>query len=99
MISVAKVDDIKPGETRSVFVNGIDILFINANGTFYAVEDSCSHDNNSLEGGRIENNEISCPRHGARFCLKTGAVKSPPAYTDIECFKVEIENGNILIEI
>ena len=50
-----------------------------------------------LLGGQLEGDEIVCPRHGARFCIKTGAVKSPPAYEDIECFPVQIIDGRVQV--
>ncbi len=51
-----------------------------------------------LPMGILDGDQIICPRHGARFCIKTGAVKSPPAYEDIACFPVRIENGQIQVK-
>ncbi|MDH3768790.1 MAG: ferredoxin, partial [Gammaproteobacteria bacterium] len=50
-----------------------------------------------LTGGPIEGDEIICPRHGARFCLRTGAALTPPAYDDVTVFPVRVENGRIQV--
>ena len=39
---------------------------------FYAIEDVCTHDGGILTGGPVEGDEVVCPRHGARFCVRTG---------------------------
>ena len=66
-------------------------------GSFYAIEDICSHDGAEIASGLLDGDEIICPRHGARFCIKTGAVKSPPAYEAIKCFPVRIDNNTVQV--
>lgn len=95
--TVAKQDELKPGKTKEVFVEDIDIMLINLDGTLFAVENLCTHDGGSLSAGEVEGDEIICPRHGARFCVKTGEATTPPAYEDIESFPVRIENGEVQI--
>jgi len=56
-----------------------------------AIEDVCTHDGGVLTGGAVKGDQIVCPRHGARFSIKTGAVLSPPAYEDVQTFPVRIE--------
>ncbi len=68
-------------------------------GELYAVEDICTHDGGELAGGPIEGCTITCPRHGARFDLRTGAVVAPPAYLPIQTFPVRIRDGQVEIGI
>ncbi|MBT6522881.1 MAG: Rieske 2Fe-2S domain-containing protein, partial [Methylococcales bacterium] len=63
----------------------------------YALEDVCTHDGGDIASGQVEGDEIICPRHGARFCIKTGQVKSAPAYEDIESFPIRIEDGMVQV--
>jgi 3-phenylpropionate/trans-cinnamate dioxygenase ferredoxin subunit len=86
-------------EGKSVVVNvdGIDVAIFKIEGQCYAISDVCSHDGGEIASGTIEGDEIICPRHGARFCIKTGEVKSPPAYENIDCFPVRIEQGRIQV--
>lgn len=98
-VSVAKVDSISPGSYQAVTVGLTSIIIINSHGNFFALEDLCTHDGGELAGGTLENEEIVCPRHGAGFCIKTGAVTRPPAYEGIRRFPLRIQEGNIEIEI
>jgi len=65
--------------------------------SFYAFEDVCTHDGAELTGGAIEGMEIICPRHGARFCMRTGEALSPPAYEPIPVFETKIEGGHLWV--
>ena len=85
------------GENIVVDVDGTDIALFKIQGSFYAIEDICSHDGAEIASGLLDGDEIICPRHGARFCIKTGAVKSPPAYEAIKCFPVRIENNTVQV--
>ena len=85
------------GEHTLIDVDGTCVAVFNLKGEFYALEDVCTHDGTEIASGMVEGDEIICPRHGARFCIKTGAVKSAPAYEDIACFPVRIENGLVQV--
>ncbi len=66
---------------------------------FFAIEDRCSHDGGELASGSCVEGEIICPRHGARFCLRSGKALSPPAYEDIDTFAIRIVDGLIQVDI
>ena len=85
------------GENIVVDVDGTDIALFKIQGSFYAIEDICSHDGAEIASGLLDGDEIICPRHGARFCIKTGAVKSPHAYEGIKCFPVRIDNNTVQV--
>lgn len=96
---VATPHDFKETPFKTVFVDDIKILLIHLNGRYYAIEDLCTHDGGDLAGGEIEGDEIICPRHGARFCIMTGEVRTPPAYEDIQTFPLKLESEVILVEV
>lgn len=85
------------GDTRTVAAGRRMILVARAADAFYAVEDVCTHDGAELGGGLIEGTEIICPRHGARFCLRSGAALSPPAYEPIGTFETRIDGGHLWV--
>jgi len=64
---------------------------------FFAIEDLCTHDGAELAGGAVEGAEIVCPRHGARFCLRTGEALTPPAYEAVRVFEVKLESGRVWV--
>ena len=85
------------GEHVVVDLDGTQVAVFKIDGICYAIEDACTHDGGEISSGLLNGSEIACPRHGARFCIKTGAVQSPPAYADIATFPVRIENGIIQV--
>lgn len=96
-VNVSAQADFAVGEWRSLDVDGVQIAVFNLHGQYYATEDVCTHDGGILTGGVVEGEQIVCPRHGARFSIKTGAVLAPPAYENIATFPVRIENGCVQV--
>src|SRR5579872_1587473 len=96
-ISVAAVSDFPSGTWRTVDIDDTSIAVFNIEGQYYAIANICTHDGGSLSGGRLDGDNIICPRHGARFCVRTGEVKSPPAYEDVSTFPVRIEKDNVQV--
>ncbi|MFA6902086.1 MAG: non-heme iron oxygenase ferredoxin subunit [Gallionellaceae bacterium] len=96
-ITVAKVDELKPGARKIIDVDGSQIVVFNLDGKYYAIEDVCTHDGGQLTGGEVEGDQIICPRHGARFCIRTGAALTAPAYEATATFPLRIENGAIQV--
>lgn len=98
-VDVIAAEAMADGEHMIVDVAGVDIAVFKIDGQFYAIEDVCTHDGAEIASGELDGDEIVCPRHGARFCVKTGEVKGPPAYEDITCYSVRIENGRVMVKI
>ncbi|MBI1195838.1 MAG: Rieske 2Fe-2S domain-containing protein [Gammaproteobacteria bacterium] len=98
-MNVAPVGELPPG-TRKVIETEIGAIAVfNLNGEFYAIADACTHDGGELASGKLDGDQIICPRHGARFCVRDGKSLTPPAYEDIEIYPVRVENGVVLVDI
>jgi 3-phenylpropionate/trans-cinnamate dioxygenase ferredoxin subunit len=82
------------GQTRSLAVGRRMVAVARSGADYFAIEDICTHDGAPLTGGEIEGKEIICPRHGARFCLRTGEALTPPAYEPVRVFETKIEDGH-----
>jgi len=86
-------------ETRLVDVDDVMVAVFNLEGKYFAIEDVCTHDGSPMLGcgldpaDLIEGDQIICPRHGARFCIRTGEALTPPAYDPVRCFPVRIHEG------
>ena len=93
MEQVVAVDQLSPGKPLSVFVDDIPALAIRIHDQFFVIEDVCSHDGQPLTEGPIHDCSIVCPRHGAKFDLKTGEALCMPATRPIRTFQVEIRDG------
>ena len=96
-IDVGAVADLPPGARRVVDADGVQILVVNLDGEYFALEDVCTHDGTPIAEGDVHGAEIVCPRHGARFCLRTGEALCAPAYEPIRTFPVRIVAGVVQV--
>ena len=96
-VDVAKLEELPPGERCIVDVDDVQIAVFNLDGEYYAIEDVCTHDDGILTGGDVEGDVIVCPRHGARFSIRTGQVLGPPAYEAVDTLPVRVENGVVQV--
>ena len=94
-IRVCAQSELLPGEFKIAWDGDVPIAVFNIDGELYAIEDVCTHDGGDLAGGELHGYEIECPRHGARFDLRTGAALRPPAYEPTTTFPVKVENGAV----
>lgn len=98
-IDVCPAAHLPPGSHALAILNETTpVAVFNLDGQYYAIHDICSHDGSEIADGRVENGQIICPRHGARFCLKTGQALTPPAYEDIATYPVRVVEGMIQVE-
>lgn len=97
-LDVANVDQFPPGTRRVVDVDGTAVAVFNLGGEYFAIRDVCPHDGGELANGKLEGEEIVCPRHGARFSVRTGAVLGPPAYEDVPTYPVRVMQGKVQVE-
>jgi 3-phenylpropionate/trans-cinnamate dioxygenase ferredoxin component len=98
-IKVANASEIPVGGSLLVEVDDVRIALFNLDGEFYAIEDVCTHDGGPLVEGTIVNeHEVECPRHGARFDIYTGAALSFPAFEPTNSYVVQLEGDDIYIE-
>ncbi|MBN1665948.1 MAG: non-heme iron oxygenase ferredoxin subunit [Anaerolineales bacterium] len=92
---VAAVEELPNGERLFVAMDEDYIVVFNLAGYYYAIADLCSHDDGPLGEGEIIDHSIACPRHGARFDLRTGKALTFPAVEDIPAYPVRIQAGQI----
>ncbi len=94
-VRVAGCAELLPGEFRVVWDGDTSIAVYNIDGQWYAIEDRCTHDDGELAGGERHGFEIECPRHGARFDLRSGVALCAPAYLPVATFPVRVE-GDVI---
>jgi len=98
-VEVAPAEEIPEGEARTFEIEGIRVAVARAKEQLYAIQDLCSHDDGPLGEGELEEFAIVCPRHGAKFDVRTGAVLAMPAVAPIETFPVMEKNGKVMVGI
>ena len=98
-IDIGASDSVHETEPLSVEVDGIPVVVVRCGLDIYAVEDRCTHDGEALGEAEVESCQIICPRHGARFCLRTGEALTPPAYEPLRTYRAREDAGRVLVEI
>jgi nitrite reductase/ring-hydroxylating ferredoxin subunit len=98
-IRVARFDDVPEGGAvvvdRSVAGTGDDVAVFKNGGEVFALDDTCTHQEASLADGWVEDGEVECPLHAARFSLRTGEALSLPAVVRARCHRVEVRDGEV----
>lgn len=96
-IRVAEVGEIGPGERKFFNIDDEPAALFNVDGQYYAIADVCTHDDGPVAEGILDGYAIECPRHGARFDIRTGAVLSFPAIVPIPVYQVKVEEDGIYV--
>ena len=99
-VIVAKTSDVKPGTMYKASVDGKDILVMNLQGEYFAMDDTCTHAGASLSEGKLEGNIVTCGWHGAQFDCKSGRLEKFPAkINNLKSYNVSIESDSIFVEV
>jgi 3-phenylpropionate/trans-cinnamate dioxygenase ferredoxin subunit len=98
-VPIAKLDDLPVDERIFVEIDDLVIMVFNIAGSYFAIGDVCSHDDGPLGEGELDDFEVICPRHGARFDIRNGKAISLPAYVDIPAYPVRIVDNQIEVGI
>jgi len=100
-VKVAEVGEVAPGEMTMVRLDRDQILLANVDGTFYAINNICSHKMGRLTKGRLDDVEgepcVVCPFHSARISVVTGEALTSPATKSVQTYEVRISGEEILI--
>lgn len=98
-VKVATVEEIPLGGSKLVEIGMARIALFNLEGEIHAIEDVCTHDGGPLVDGEVINGcQVVCPRHGARFDIRTGAALSFPAFEATNTYAVQIDGNDVLVE-
>lgn len=98
-VEVLPAKDLLPGERIVFEVNETPIVLFNVGGKFFAIGDICTHDHGPLGDGDLDGNEIICPRHGARFDVRSGHATRLPAVESTPSYPVRVVNSNVEVGI
>jgi 3-phenylpropionate/trans-cinnamate dioxygenase ferredoxin subunit len=98
-VKVAALDRCPPGNLLGVEVGNIRIVLANIDGDLYALEDRCSHQDFPLSDGELEDDQLECIYHGAKFDVCTGRATQLPAIRPVSSFSVEVRNREIFVQI
>jgi 3-phenylpropionate/trans-cinnamate dioxygenase ferredoxin component len=96
---VLAVNDVPEGAAMVADAGDRRVVLCNRGGTIYAIDDICTHDGGPLGEGVLIGEEIECPRHGARFDVRTGRATRMPAVSPVQTYPVEEAAGDIYVDV
>lgn len=96
---VATTDEIPENGMKLVEVDEQLVLIVHVDGQFYCIDDVCTHDGGTLCDGKIDGYEVACPRHGAKFDVRTGAATKMPATQPTGTHEVKLEDDKIYVKL
>jgi 3-phenylpropionate/trans-cinnamate dioxygenase ferredoxin subunit len=99
MHKVATTQELPSGARKLVEIDGRAIAVFHVDGQYYAIDDICTHDGGPLAEGELRDHEIECPRHGARFDVRTGKALCMPAFEPVATHTVKVEGDEIFVEL
>jgi 3-phenylpropionate/trans-cinnamate dioxygenase ferredoxin subunit len=94
---VCAIDELPRGERILIDLDNEPVVIFNIAGEIFAIADMCTHDDGPLGEGEVEDHQIVCPRHGARFDVRTGEVLSLPAVKGVKTYPIKVEDGIVKI--
>jgi len=97
-VDIGAAGELADGVPFPAEVDGLPVVVVRCGSELYAVEDRCTHDGESFAGAQVESCELICPRHGARFDLRSGDALTPPAYEPVRTFAAREHAGRILVQ-
>lgn len=98
-VPAGKVSEIPPGQMKKISFDGKEILVINNDGKFLAVDDTCTHAGASLSEGQLQGSTITCGWHGAQFDCQSGKLsKFPAKINDLKSYNVILESDQVFVE-
>ena len=98
-VTIARLEDVPEGTVKTFFAGETHLALANVGGEIFAVQDVCTHDGGPLGEGELVEGEVECPRHGARFDIRTGRVTAFPAVVGIRTFPVRVEGAEGVLRL
>src|SRR5271157_5935047 len=98
-VKVSTGTEMPPGSKKLAEIDGRPIAVFNVAGAFHAIDDVCTHDGGPLAEGELVGCEIECPRHGARFDVRTGQALCMPAIEPVAVHAVELRGESVFVAI
>jgi nitrite reductase/ring-hydroxylating ferredoxin subunit len=98
-LELCAIDDVPEGTALKIESDGLVLAVFNVEGTFYVMDDNCTHGPGSLSEGYIEGDVVECNFHNGQFNIRTGEVVSPPCMIPQRVYPVTIKDGKVVIEV
>ncbi len=97
-VKAANLRDLPPGSAKAIEISGKAIALFNVDGKIHALDNTCLHRGGPLGEGFVEGDLVTCPWHGWQYKIATGELVGDPSIK-VAAYPVEVQNGEILVEL
>lgn len=98
-VKLAKAGEVPNGAVRTFDAPEGSVALCNIDGTFYAIDNVCTHDDGPLGDGKLIGCEVECPRHGARFDVRNGEATAMPAAVGVDTYETYVDGEDIYVKL
>jgi 3-phenylpropionate/trans-cinnamate dioxygenase ferredoxin component len=98
-VAVAKVHEIPDPGRQVLEIAEQVVVLLHVGGRFYCIDDVCTHDGGPLGDGKLDGHQIACPRHGAKFDIRSGKALTMPATVDTRTHEVKVEGDTVYVRL
>jgi nitrite reductase/ring-hydroxylating ferredoxin subunit len=98
-VKVCETTDVPPGTMRPVDVGENKLMIVNVDGSLYAVNRICTHEDADLSTGFLNDSVVTCPLHLSRFDVKTGGVDNLPATVPLATYNLKVEGTSVYVQL
>jgi len=98
-VKICSANEIALGSVKQFEHGSKAVAIANVDGELYAINGHCPHMQGPLGDGYLEGEVVTCPWHGAQFNVKSGKVLAEPAKENVACYKIKVENGDVLVDL
>lgn len=98
-VAVIKTSELPEAGKTVVEVGDRIVALFHVSGTFWALDDVCTHDGGTLADGQLDGHSIACLRHGAKFDIRDGRALTMPATQPTTAHEVKVEGDQVLIRL
>jgi len=98
-VTVAQVAQVPPGTGKVVSAGGKSVALFNVDGTFYAIDNTCTHQGGPLGEGHVQGTAVTCPWHGSQFDVTSGQVLRGPARTPVATYPAHVRGSDVLVDV
>ncbi len=98
-VAAAKVSELSDPGKIMLEVDDRMVVLLQINSQYFCIDDVCTHDGGPLGEGELCGHELACPRHGAKFDVRTGAALTMPATEGTVVHEVKVEGDDIFVRI
>ena len=97
-VKIGRAADVPEGQGKDFVVEGRRLALFRANGQYYVISDRCLHRGGPLSAGELDDYTVTCPWHGWKYDVRTGAFEIIPTLK-VKSYRVEQKGEDLYLSL